>query len=218
MQRPRNRQNRPQQQNGCGRGTGPSNRGSRSILAAVPRITQVVSGAAVSVVLKSDQPTGKESQGFVSEVLTRGDHPRGIKVRLADGRVGRVLRMVTEDEARVGSEGLVGLGRNGEVSPTARAGNSGFESGARSMSTVATRFSQRYHDVRNEEHAPEPSRGYGLDDFLPEGHPLKAAQPVVTKTTTQQADGKTTLHNCPVCGNFEGDEIAVSRHVDEHFD
>ena len=47
-------------------------------------------GVAVSIVLKPDQRTGRQVQGVVADVLTRRDHPRGIKVRLRDGQVGRV--------------------------------------------------------------------------------------------------------------------------------
>ncbi|KAI1265254.1 hypothetical protein F5Y18DRAFT_427372 [Xylariaceae sp. FL1019] len=60
----------------------------------VPRTNQVLPGAHVSIVLKADQPTGREVGGVVRDVLTRGDHHRGIKVRLVDGRIGRVQRML----------------------------------------------------------------------------------------------------------------------------
>lgn len=58
-------------------------------LAQVPRAHQVIPGANVSIVLKADQRTGRQVRGTVQHVLTRGDHHRGIKVRLTDGRVGR---------------------------------------------------------------------------------------------------------------------------------
>jgi uncharacterized repeat protein (TIGR03833 family) len=57
---------------------------------AVPRANQIHIGTPVSIILKQDQPTGRQVQGTVAEILTRGDHPRGIKVRLTDGRIGRV--------------------------------------------------------------------------------------------------------------------------------
>jgi uncharacterized repeat protein (TIGR03833 family) len=45
----------------------------------------------VEVVLKADQQTGKLTRGVVAEILTNSEfHPRGIKVRLTDGQVGRV--------------------------------------------------------------------------------------------------------------------------------
>jgi uncharacterized repeat protein (TIGR03833 family) len=48
-------------------------------------------GTSVSVIQKQDQPTGRLTQGIVAEILTNSAfHPRGIKVRLADGRVGRI--------------------------------------------------------------------------------------------------------------------------------
>ena len=57
---------------------------------SVPRMSQLRQGTAVNVVLKADQPTGKLTAGTIADFLTRGDHPRGIKVRLSDGKIGRV--------------------------------------------------------------------------------------------------------------------------------
>ena len=52
-------------------------------------------GMTVDVVLKQDQPTGKLTRGVVAELLTSSPHhPHGIKVRLRDGRVGRVQAIV----------------------------------------------------------------------------------------------------------------------------
>ena len=53
-------------------------------------MTQLYNGAFVNIILKADQSTGKLTKGQIADFLTRGDHPRGIKVRLADGRIGRV--------------------------------------------------------------------------------------------------------------------------------
>jgi uncharacterized repeat protein (TIGR03833 family) len=48
-------------------------------------------GLPVVIVLKEDQKTGKGTQGFVKDILTNiSIHPRGIKVRLETGEVGRV--------------------------------------------------------------------------------------------------------------------------------
>ena len=48
-------------------------------------------GMFVSIVLKADQPTGDLTQGYVQDILTnKANHPRGIKVRLESGQVGRV--------------------------------------------------------------------------------------------------------------------------------
>ena len=48
-------------------------------------------GDTVDVVLKKDQLTGKLTRGVVKEILTGSKfHPHGIKVRLTDGKVGRV--------------------------------------------------------------------------------------------------------------------------------
>ncbi|KOS18800.1 Uncharacterized protein ESCO_001011 [Escovopsis weberi] len=87
MNRPRNRQPRPPRR---GNPT-PSPRPPAA--AAVPSTALVVPGAPVFIVLKADQPTDRETRGVVQDVLTAGNHPRGIKVRLRDGQVGRVQRM-----------------------------------------------------------------------------------------------------------------------------
>lgn len=52
-------------------------------------------GARVRVVQKQDQPTGKLTEGTVERILTNSaTHPHGIKVRLADGIVGRVKEIL----------------------------------------------------------------------------------------------------------------------------
>ncbi|MFZ5364350.1 MAG: YwbE family protein [Patescibacteria group bacterium] len=52
-------------------------------------------GLRVKIVLKKDQPTGKLTEGVVGEILTPSPyHPRGIKVRLEDGQVGRVQEIL----------------------------------------------------------------------------------------------------------------------------
>ncbi|KAI8617272.1 hypothetical protein BC830DRAFT_1114343 [Chytriomyces sp. MP71] len=56
----------------------------------LPRFQELSDGVGVAVTLKKDQGTGRTVNGYVQEVLTRGDHPRGVKVRLEDGQVGRV--------------------------------------------------------------------------------------------------------------------------------
>jgi len=48
-------------------------------------------GLRVLVVLKSDQRSGKLTEGIVKDILTGSAvHPHGIKVRLENGLVGRV--------------------------------------------------------------------------------------------------------------------------------
>jgi uncharacterized repeat protein (TIGR03833 family) len=206
MQRPRNRQGRGTAQIDRGRGgrgrgrrrggdrqdeyRGPSN---------VPNINQVVPGGFVSIVLKFDQPTGREVQGVVADVLTSGNHPCGIKVRLVDGRVGRVQRMVTEEEAKAGLDGLNGLRRDGE------------QGGSQFVPRPAGRM--RHRDVREEEEMT-PTSGYNLSDFLPLGHPLREE----STTLIPPVETSGQLSTCPVCGEFEGDEVAVSHHVNSHFD
>jgi len=52
-------------------------------------------GAHVKIVLKEDQQSGKLTEGYVEDVLTKStEHSHGIKVRLATGEVGRIKKMI----------------------------------------------------------------------------------------------------------------------------
>jgi len=53
--------------------------------------SQIKPGIRVRIVLKQDQRSGKLTEGVVKDILTNSPtHPHGIKVRLLDGKVGRV--------------------------------------------------------------------------------------------------------------------------------
>lgn len=55
-------------------------------------------GLCVDIVLKQDQRSGKKTRGIVREILTNSTfHPHGIKVKLADGKVGRVAAIIREE-------------------------------------------------------------------------------------------------------------------------
>ena len=57
--------------------------------------------ARVLVVRKQDQQTGKLTEGIVKDILTRSStHPHGIKVRLTNGVVGRVKKILSEERSR----------------------------------------------------------------------------------------------------------------------
>ncbi len=52
-------------------------------------------GAAVEIGLKKDQRTGALTKGIVKDILTKSPtHSHGIKVRLEDGQVGRVKKVL----------------------------------------------------------------------------------------------------------------------------
>jgi uncharacterized repeat protein (TIGR03833 family) len=58
-------------------------------------------GLCVDIIQKADQQSGKMCRGRVKEILTNsGTHPHGIKVRLEDGRVGRVAVIAENTETR----------------------------------------------------------------------------------------------------------------------
>ncbi len=57
----------------------------------VPARNEITPGQQVSIIEKQNQPTGLQTTGTVSRILTKSaSHPHGIKVMLTDGRVGRV--------------------------------------------------------------------------------------------------------------------------------
>ena len=59
------------------------------------RRADLAKGTRVRVVQKQDQRTGKLTEGIVQDILTNSaQHPRGIKVRLADGIIGRVQEII----------------------------------------------------------------------------------------------------------------------------
>ncbi|KAG8630134.1 hypothetical protein KVT40_001753 [Elsinoe batatas] len=186
----------PSHQRRGNRRFGPGNPRQGSAISNVPSSSQVIPGAAVSIVLKADQPTGREVQGVVQDVLTRHDHPRGIKVRLKDGRVGRVQRMVS-----------------GSIAP----------------STTTSSLETNGIEIRSNKAASLQAGSNGLDD-QPEAPPttndLSAyIKPAKQKKRKGQAakvpEDDVPLGDevsCPVCGDFNGDEVAVAHHVQSHFD
>jgi len=186
-----NRQQRPPRQQQGGRPP----RAPRDYNTNVPTIQQVTRGAAVSIVLKEDQPTGREVQGVVQDLLTRGNHPRGIKVRLNDGRVGRVQRMANDQtlsqqdpsQQQQQPTGFV-VRREGRQGPT-------------------------YTDIRNDDYPSLPPPRTLLD-FLPETETETSVD--VAEVQSEPVTFSSATVKCPICGIFEGDEAAVTHHVEEH--
>lgn len=60
--------------------------------------SDIYPGLEVDIILKQDQRSGKRTRGIVKDLLTSSSfHSRGIKVRLEDGQVGRVIEIIDED-------------------------------------------------------------------------------------------------------------------------
>ena len=61
--------------------------------------TAIYPGLEVEIILKKDQRTGKRTVGVVKDILTSAPyHSRGIKVRLQDGQIGRVVEIIGAEE------------------------------------------------------------------------------------------------------------------------
>ena len=66
-----------------------------------------VPGDKVRIVQKKDYASGMLTEGVVKDVLTSSRfHPRGHKVRLGDGTIGRVQEFVDQDIKELGSAPL----------------------------------------------------------------------------------------------------------------
>lgn len=174
---------------------------------SVPNTTQVVPGASVSIVLKADQPTGRQVQGLVQNVLTSGNHPRGIKVRLSDGRIGRVQRMHT-----------------GEIPPqepsTAPTSASRSTRPPRERDNRRSKFQSR--DIRLDDDGEAPAEEIDLFAYVKPAKQkkkggAKVQEPVEEEEVIKEAASAAATASCPVCGEFEGDEMAVAHHVESHF-
>ena len=60
--------------------------------------SDIYPGLEVDIILKQDQRSGRRTRGIVKDLLTSSAyHSRGIKVRLEDGQVGRVVEIIEED-------------------------------------------------------------------------------------------------------------------------
>ncbi|KAK1237107.1 hypothetical protein MKX07_005986 [Trichoderma sp. CBMAI-0711] len=191
MNRPRNRQPRPpgQTQRPGGRSSHLGRRAPgtpQQAAGTVPTSRQVVAGAAVFIVLKEDQPTGRETQGIVQDVLTSGDHPRGIKVRLRSGQVGRVQRL---DD-----------GSSQPSNRTALASGASFNANSK--------LNSRYTDIRNDADFDNYLQGpppRSLADFMP------SLEPPTTIDDPDDAGGAPLDEGTAVCPIFDL-PITISSH------
>ena len=60
-----------------------------------PRRSEIKPGAAAWIIERAHYGTDNYKQGIVEKILTsREFHPRGIKVRLTDGSIGRVQWLI----------------------------------------------------------------------------------------------------------------------------
>ena len=193
MNNARGRWPRPPPNRNLGNSRGPPTRNANG---NVPNIQQVIPGAAVSIVLKEDQATGREVQGQVKDLLTNGNHPRGIKVRLQDGQIGRVQRM--------------GGGTTAAAAAPPSIASIATPSALAPRTVQPARGLQQDYRYDGYEDGPPPR---SLADYVPE---FVVKQPKGKRGKAAQPAPASIVAKCPICGDFEGDEIAVSRHVEEH--
>ncbi|KAI1635077.1 hypothetical protein F4809DRAFT_473859 [Biscogniauxia mediterranea] len=182
----------------------------------VPRTTEVIPGASVNIVLKADQRTGRQVRGIVRDVLTRGDHHRGIKVRLTDGRIGRVQSMAPATSSASSSDSTATS--DSPISPLDP------------QSSRGGRQRPPYRDVRLDEPLDVAPAQIDLGAYIvPPKRKGKGRKGNQTQTDHDQAESLTSSDHasrdlttaavtCPVCGAFEGDEAAVAHHVAAHFE
>ncbi|KAI0458613.1 hypothetical protein F5B21DRAFT_500119 [Xylaria acuta] len=198
--------------------------------APVPSARQVIPGARVNIVLKADQRTGRQVRGTVQHVLTRGDHHRGIKVRLTDGHVGRVQSMTQGVESDPSVPPSSGSASTSDPNPSP----SMVSAPENARVPRAQGRQPRHRDVRLEEPldaAPQqidlgayivPSRRKGKANKRSNTEPDTAGNSENASPNNSDykatADVTSGIATCPVCGTFEGDEVAVAHHVAGHFE
>ncbi|KAK5625378.1 hypothetical protein RRF57_001094 [Xylaria bambusicola] len=192
----------------------------------VPRTHQVIPGALVNIVLKADQRTGHQVRGTVAHVLTRGDHHRGIKVRLVDGRVGRVQSMassadsVSLTQSSTGSTSTDNPSLSSPVPLTSE--NAGAQRGqGRPPRYRGARLEEPLdvaHEQLNLGAYIVPSRRRGGNKKSSDANQAVEESRHKNGSSNDEPDVTSAIATCPVCGAFEGDETAVAHHVAEHFE
>ncbi|EPS37933.1 hypothetical protein H072_8359 [Dactylellina haptotyla CBS 200.50] len=196
----------------------------------VPRHAAITPNTPVSIILKQDQPTGRQVTGFVAELLTRGDHPRGVKVRLKDGRVGRVQKIIDASAVAHDSGGGVGGfegvgGAEGDIEGVGREFSPrGSRGGRRGRGRGGIPRERGYEIAPRDGDGVERNEGtYDLTAFIKDGRKGKrrgGASGLQQERSGSLGglDGTSEVAvRCPVCGDFEGDERAVQHHVESHF-
>ncbi|KAF9873141.1 MFS multidrug transporter [Colletotrichum karsti] len=157
-------------------------------MSRVPTTATVVRGASVNIVLKADQPTGRTVSGTVQDILTRGNHPRGIKQSGAPA---------AQDVVDV--DGAPGPAAFGDRPPRRRQGRRQEQEAELPSSQVGLEAYIRPAKQKNGGRGRVATGAGGVG----EDSTLNVPSEVVT---------------CPVCGAFEGDASAVEHHVASHFD
>lgn len=159
----------------------------------VPRMSQLRTGLPVNIVLKADQSSGKLTTGNIADILTRGDHPRGIKVRLTTGQVGRVQSISSGPP----SVQTVPLSGNSEATEA----------------TVAQNTPNVLHNQRPLRHGrPNKQRSDKLQDYVPSDRTEVGASlfdyvrnPRGTASTTSMEEKSTSM------------EISMQEHLEQEF-
>ncbi|KEF61208.1 uncharacterized protein A1O9_02773 [Exophiala aquamarina CBS 119918] len=125
-------------------------------------------GYLVSIVLKADQRTGKQVQGTVAQLLTRHNHPRGIKVKLSDGRVGRVQQILPQSSSQLHTSPSKTMSSN---NPWADAPSQGspHNAGQQSQQSQGQRFYSNYN--QNPTDQPQQQQYHQGGYSAPQGPP-----------------------------------------------
>lgn len=202
----------------------------------VPNLNQLHPSTPVSIILKADQATGRQVQGFVADILTNGNHPRGIKVRLQDGRVGRVQRIVSEQEARNAYKPATGEMSSSTIEEAEYSSASTRQPTMTSSSGAGMKYSDHRTDD-NQAGLEDRTANISLADYVvvkKKGKNKKGKQAdendnAVAFESDQQNTNKATdflsngkneedaILTCFFC-SFRGDEPALSHHIKEHLD
>ncbi|KAI1142053.1 hypothetical protein F5Y05DRAFT_213234 [Hypoxylon sp. FL0543] len=198
----------------------------------VPSTSEVIRGAFVNIILKADQRTGRQVSGTVRDVLTRGDHHRGIKVRLTDGRIGRVQSVGSGSTTSSPSSNSA-ASASGIAPPTEEQVD--LANNRHVSQPRGRRGRDRDRDMRLDEPLEEPSQQADLSAYIvpakrrgkgkkgqgasvQQDGPARSEDVSESNELNSSVDVTSATATCPVCGAFEGDETAVAHHVAGHFE
>ncbi|GAB1316842.1 hypothetical protein MFIFM68171_07052 [Madurella fahalii] len=191
-------------------------------MARVPTTASVVPGAQVNIVMKADQPTGRMVCGTVAQILTRGNHPQGIKVRLVDGRVGRVQSMAetavlnAPDTGTVVSTDALPVGpvQGGPRQSHGRRPSLGSQE--QPLSTQQVGLDAYIKPAKKRGRGKGKNAGSAAAEAETGNNSSSEPQNSSLGRLPPREEASTSM--CPVCYSFTGDAAALTYHVQSHFD
>ncbi|KAF3112409.1 hypothetical protein TWF103_003193 [Orbilia oligospora] len=202
----------------------------------VPRHSAIHTNTHVSIVLKEDQPTGRQVTGLVADRVLHGVPESSSTVQSGSAGGGQLDGAAMEESSsgfqnvNLGDRGGGGGHRSNYRGGGRGRGRGGFRpynvSSARGEDgnerseatydlTAFIRGGRRGGRYRNQ----RGGRGFGDTDAGGSGGRWEELElsSLGSEEFLENSPSNDPIIRCPVCSDFEGDETAVSHHVEAHF-